>query len=86
LYRITPDAPPFLVLHGRNDTLVPVAEARAFVAQLRGIAKNPVAYAELAGAQHAFDIFLSPRSTGVLRGVARFLEWCHATRESRTAS
>ena len=83
LFRITPDAPPFLVLHGRNDTLVPVAEARTFVARLRDTVKNPVAYAELGGAQHAFDIFLSLRSTGVLRGVARFLEWCHATRESR---
>jgi acetyl esterase/lipase len=83
LYRITPDAPPFLVLHGRNDTLVPVGEARAFVARLRETSKNPVAYAELAGAQHAFDLFLSLRSTGVLRGVARFLEWCHATRHDR---
>ncbi|HZC70814.1 MAG TPA: alpha/beta hydrolase [Jatrophihabitans sp.] len=83
LFRITPDAPPFLVLHGRNDTLVPVAEARAFVARLRDTVKNPVAYAELGGAQHAFDLFLSLRSTAVLRGVARFLEWCHATRESR---
>jgi acetyl esterase/lipase len=81
LFRITENAPPFLVLHGRNDTLVPVAEARAFVERLRGASKNPVAYAELARAQHAFDIFLSLRSTGVLRGVARFLEWCHATRD-----
>jgi acetyl esterase/lipase len=72
-------------LHGRNDTLVPVAEARAFVARLRETAKNPVGYAELAGAQHAFDVFLSLRSTGVVRGVARFLEWCHATRDSRPA-
>lgn len=85
LYRITPEAPPFLVLHGRNDTLVPVAEARAFVARLRETGKNPVPYAELAGAQHAFDIFPSLRSTGVLRGVARFLEWCHASRDTRPA-
>jgi len=39
-----------------------------------------VVYAELAGAQHAFDIFPSFRSAGVIRGVARFLEWCHAER------
>jgi acetyl esterase/lipase len=83
LHRITPDAPPFLVLHGRNDTLVPVAEARAFVAKFREVAKNPVAYAELGGAQHAYDLFTSLRSIGVVRGVARFLEWCHATRDSR---
>lgn len=84
LFRITPEAPPFLVVHGRNDTLVPVREAREFVARLRDTAKNPVAYAEIAGAQHAFDIFPSLRSAGVLRGVARFLEWCHATRDERT--
>jgi acetyl esterase/lipase len=84
LFRITPDAPPFLVLHGSNDTLVPVAEARAFVARMRETAKNPVGYAELRGAQHAFDLFTSLRSAGVVRGVARFLEWCHATRDSRT--
>ena len=50
---------------------------------LRATSKNPVAYAEIAGAQHAFDIFPSFRSTGVVRGVARFLEWCHATRSER---
>jgi acetyl esterase/lipase len=84
LYRVSADAPPFLVVHGSNDTLVPVGEARAFATRLREVAKNPVVYAELPGAQHAFDVFPSFRSTGVLRGVARFLEWCHATRESRS--
>lgn len=83
LYRITPEAPPFLVVHGTNDTLVPVGEARAFVERLRASSKQPVAYAEIRGAQHAFDIFPSVRSAGVLRGVARFLEWAHDTREAR---
>jgi acetyl esterase/lipase len=80
LYRVSAAAPPFLVLHGTNDTLVPVAEARAFVARLRQVSGNPVAYAEIAGAQHAFDVFPSLRSAAALRGVARFLEWCHASR------
>ncbi len=83
MYRIAPDAPPFLVVHGTNDSLVPIAEARAFVNKLRDTAKNPVVYAEIAGAQHAFDVFPSLRSAGVVRGVARFLEWCHATRDER---
>lgn len=78
LFRVNPDAPPFFVLHGTNDSLVPVADARAFVAALRDVAKNPVAYAELRGAQHAFDIFPSVRSTHVVRGVERFLEWARA--------
>jgi acetyl esterase/lipase len=85
LYRITEAAPPFLVVHGTNDTLVPVVEARTFVERLRETSKNPVAYAEIPGAQHAFDIFPSFRSAGVLRGVARFLEWAYATRVDRAA-
>jgi hypothetical protein len=32
-----------------------------------------VAYAELPGAQHAFDVFASIRSAHVIRGVERFL-------------
>ena len=50
------DAPPFLVIHGDRDTLVPVADARRFVAELRAVSESPVLYAELAGAEHAFDI------------------------------
>ncbi|WP_072691061.1 alpha/beta hydrolase [Rhodococcus marinonascens] len=69
------DAPPFFVIHGTNDSLVPVAEARIFVDELRQVSDNPVAYAELRGAQHAFDIFPSIRSIGVTRAVGRFLEW-----------
>ena len=83
IYRITPDAPPFLVIHGSNDTLVPVHDARVFVDALRATSKNQVAYAEIKGAQHAFDIFPSIRSAHVLRGVQRFLDWSYLTREDR---
>ena len=77
LYRIGPDAPPFFVIHGTNDSLVPVSDARAFVAALREVSKSPVAYAEMRGAQHAFDIFPSIRSAHVVRGVERFLDWTY---------
>ncbi|MBL7508040.1 prolyl oligopeptidase family serine peptidase, partial [Escherichia coli] len=43
---ISADAPPFFVLHGRNDSLVPVQQARGFVDQLRQVSKQPVVYAE----------------------------------------
>ncbi|HSS11886.1 MAG TPA: hypothetical protein VLL25_18505, partial [Acidimicrobiales bacterium] len=56
-----------------NDTLVPVEQARWFVAQLRAVSHNPVAYAELPGAQHAFDLLRSPRTTQTVRAVHRFL-------------
>ncbi|WP_241249396.1 alpha/beta hydrolase [Rhodococcus sp. X156] len=77
LERITEDAPPFLVIHGRLDSLVPVAEAREFVQRLREISHHPVAYAEISGAQHAFDIFPSIRSAHVVRGAERFLSWTY---------
>jgi acetyl esterase/lipase len=78
LERLSEKAPPFFVVHGSHDSMVPVREAREFVRRLREISPNPVAYAELAGAQHAFDIFPSIRSAHVVRGVERFLEWTYA--------
>ncbi|HJQ44391.1 MAG TPA: alpha/beta hydrolase [Jatrophihabitantaceae bacterium] len=79
LYRVddNKNIPPFFVLHGRNDTLVPVHDARAFVDRLRAVSSEPVAYAEIGGAQHAFDIFPSIRSAHVVRGVQRFLDWTY---------
>jgi acetyl esterase/lipase len=76
--RVNEGAPPFLVLHGTHDTLVPVAEARLFVELLRARSKQPVAYAELPGTQHAFEVFASARTGHVVRGVARFLAWVYA--------
>ena len=66
--------PPFLVIHGRNDTLVPVVEARLFVQRLRELSSQPVCYIELPGTQHAFDVFPSIRSAHVVRAVGRFVE------------
>ena len=71
---VGPDAPPFFVIHGSNDTLVPVEQARSFVAMLRAESKNPVAFAELPGAQHAFEVFDSPRTLFTAGAVHRFLE------------
>jgi acetyl esterase/lipase len=76
--RVSDRAPPFLVIHGTHDTLVPVEEARLFVDLLRAVSREPVAYAEMPGAQHAFEVFASPRAGHVVRGVARFLEFVHA--------
>lgn len=67
------DAPPFLVVHGRNDTLVPVPTARAFVAALRDVSKVPVAYVELPFTQHAFDLFWSPRVAALAAAAQAFL-------------
>ena len=75
ILRITPDAPDFFVIHGRRDTLVPVAQARLFVERLRRTSRRTVVYAELPGAQHAFDIFPSIRSVQVVRAIDRYLSW-----------
>ncbi len=82
---IGPDAPPFFVIHGANDTLVPVAQARSFVTMLRAESKNPVAYAELPGTQHAFDVFDSPRTLFTVDAVYRFLESIRARDGHRSA-
>jgi acetyl esterase/lipase len=70
---VGPEAPPFMVVHGANDTLVPVEQARAFAAMLRDASKEPVVYAELPGAQHAFEIFDSNRTFAAVGAVHRFL-------------
>ncbi len=76
--RVRADAPPFMVVHGRNDTLVPVEEARLFVERLRAVSSEPVLYVELPGTQHAFDVFPSVRSAHVVRAVERFVELLRA--------
>ena len=75
LLRVTEDAPDFFVLHGARDTLVSVEQARLFVQRLREVSKKSVVYAELPGAQHAFDIFPSIRSAHIVRAIDRYLHW-----------
>ena len=75
VHHINEAAPPFMVVHGDMDTLVPVESGREFADQLRGVSSNPVVYLELAGAQHAFDVLPSMRSELVKHGVEKFLAW-----------
>lgn len=83
LARVNEDAPDFFVLHGANDTLVDVEQARAFVAALREVSKRTVAYHELRGTQHAFEVFSSIRSQNTIRAVQRWLEWHHEQWQQR---
>ena len=69
----SPDAVPLFFLHGTNDSLVPVEQARAMVDLMRKESGNPVVYAEFPGAQHAFDIFASARTQAAVYGIERFL-------------
>jgi acetyl esterase/lipase len=79
---VSPDAPPFFVLHGRNDSLIPVEQARAFSKRLREVSRQPVAYAELPFAQHAFDIFGSTRAAHAAVAVEQFLAEIYSKREA----
>src|SRR6202007_1315497 len=49
------DAPPFLIVHGSADNVIPVAQARLFVERLRAASRSTVGYLELPGAAHGFD-------------------------------
>ncbi|MGZ4489194.1 MAG: alpha/beta hydrolase fold domain-containing protein [Nocardioides sp.] len=75
ILRITEDAPDFFVIHGSVDSLVDVGQARLFVERLRRVSRRTVVYAELPGAQHAFDIFPSIRSAHMVRAIDRYLHW-----------
>jgi acetyl esterase/lipase len=79
--RVSEAAPPFLVIQGTHDTLVFVEEAREFVRALREKSRAPVAYLEMHGAQHAFDVFHSPRCRHAVLAVAAFLEKVRSERQ-----
>lgn len=83
LTRVGPEAPPFFVLHGSHDYLVPPAESRQFVAALEGVSGRPVLYAELPGATHGFDVLHSLRSRHVVHAVGKFLGAAYAAQATR---
>lgn len=78
------DAPPFLIVHGTQDTLVLHREARAFADRLRAVSEQPVVYAELPATQHNFDFFQSPRFHTVTDAIVRFAELSQGTDSGRT--
>jgi dipeptidyl aminopeptidase/acylaminoacyl peptidase len=79
--RIHPDAPPFLVIHGSSDTIIPVEQARAFVDDLHAVSRSPVSYVELPGAGHGFDMTDGARTGAVATAIGLFLKQIHRTRD-----
>ena len=79
--RVRPDAPPFFILHGQDDSIIPVPEGREFAEAMRETSTSVVAYAEIPHAQHAFDFYGSPRAHYTAQAVEKFLSWVHATRK-----
>jgi len=78
---LRPDAPPFFLVHGDHDTLVPVTRAREFVEALRRTSANEVVYLELPGAQHSFDLFRSIRNERAVRLAVDFAGRIRARRD-----
>ncbi|CAN5480020.1 alpha/beta hydrolase [soil metagenome] len=78
LERLRTDAPPFFVLHGTDDSIIPVPEGREFVDALHTVSTSTVAYCEVPHAQHAFDFFGSPRGHYTAEAIERFLSWVQA--------
>lgn len=76
--QIHEDAPPFMLVHGRIDSLAAINDGRTFAQRLRRTSRKPVVFAELPGAEHGFDCMHSPRTERVIDGVERFLDWVRA--------
>lgn len=74
LARVSVDSPPTFLIHGAADSLIPVAQARSFAEALAARSSSPVRYLELAGAQHAFDLFDGVRTGPVCGAIGDFLD------------
>jgi acetyl esterase/lipase len=71
--QIHPGAPPFFVLGAEQDNLVSPTDLREFAEELAATSEQPVAFAELPGAWHAWDLFSTTRARASARAVADFL-------------
>jgi acetyl esterase/lipase len=78
--RVHPKAPPFLVIHGTGDSVIPVAQARSFVERLRAVSHSVVSYVELPGAGHAFDMIDGARTGSMATAIGLFLNQIHRNR------
>jgi acetyl esterase/lipase len=72
-FRVHRNAPPFFILHGENDDVVPHTQARAFAGALRAVGARTVSYAEIPHAHHAFDTIATLRCQMAAEAVAAFL-------------
>ncbi|MCE2390561.1 MAG: alpha/beta hydrolase fold domain-containing protein [Proteobacteria bacterium] len=73
--RLHPGAPPFFVVHGALDSLAYVEGTHHFLEAFRASGAPSLAYAELPGAQHAFEVFNGLRGQHSARAVLRYLAY-----------
>jgi acetyl esterase/lipase len=71
--RVHRDAPPFFILHGENDAVIPRSQAQTFHGALRKAGARTLALAEIPNAHHAFDTIATLRCQSGAEAVASFL-------------
>jgi acetyl esterase/lipase len=76
-------APPMFIVHGTHDSIIPLAEAIAFVDAARAASKQPVVFASLNGAQHAWDLFNTPWAQNTVDAVYAFCTHLQAQQRAR---
>lgn len=74
IHRVHTDAPPFFVVHGGSDSMVPVDDAKDFVTELRAVSRNPVRFTIVPGAHHSFDLLVSLRSLPVIEAIGDWID------------
>ena len=70
---------------GDSDVIIPVAEARSFVARMRATSTNAVGYVELPGTGHGFDLTDGRRTGAAVRAIGLFLDHVYRTRKGAPA-
>jgi acetyl esterase/lipase len=74
------NAPPFLVIHGSKDSVIPVEQARGFVDRLRAVSHSTVGYLELPGAGHGYDLVDGERAGATAHAASLFLNQVYRTK------
>ncbi|ORV45617.1 alpha/beta hydrolase [Mycobacterium conspicuum] len=78
--RVHRNAPPFLVIHGSKDNVIPVEQARGFVERMRATSHSSVGYLELPGAGHGFDLLDGERAGAAAHATSLFLRQVHRSK------
>jgi acetyl esterase/lipase len=75
LWHVGPDSPPHLLIHGEEDDVVPIAQARAYVAALRHMGQPRAELIALPGVGHMSDEALYPGNPDPLKLKDRVIEF-----------
>ena len=77
---VTANRPPFFVVHGAMDTLVPADQSARLVGALRAAGGPDVGHLVVPWANHGFDFFAGPRGRITAEVMATVLDYIYTTR------